>query len=240
MACVLLLASGMSSIRSWPERERPRERLKELGPRALSDAEILALIIGAGSNGTNAVDAARRILAEVGGFDGMADLGLGSIERLPFVGKAKGSRLAASFEMGLRVVEGQKRKRSGARMDCSADVFDTYQARLGNLKQEVFIAIGLSSKNETIRELVVGQGTVNECRVEPREVFRPLIAEAATRAVLLHNHPSGDSQPSPYDVALTRRLARVGELVGIPILDHVVIARGSYSSLRDLGLLNEA
>lgn len=205
----------------------------------MSDAEILALIIGAGSNGTNAVEAARSILAQTGGLEGLAELGLCNIERLPFIGQAKGGRLAACLELGLRVVESRSRKRRGSRMDCSADVFETYQARLGGLKQEVFMAIGLSSKNETIREMVIGQGSVNECRVEPREVFRPLIVEAATRTILLHNHPSGDSQPSPYDVALTRRLARVGNLVGIPVLDHVVIARSSYSSMRDLGLLKE-
>jgi DNA repair protein RadC len=229
----------MSSISSWPERERPRERLKELGPRSLSDAELLALVIGAGSKGTNAVDAARRILVESGGLDGISDMGLGAIERLPFVGEAKGARIIACLELGQRALEIQRRKQRGGRMDCSADVFERHRSRLGNLRQEVFMAVGLSSKNEAIRELVIGQGSVNECRVEPREVFRPLIAEAATRAVLLHNHPSGDSQPSPYDVVLTRRLARVGDLVGIPILDHIVIARSSYSSLRDLGLLTE-
>jgi DNA repair protein RadC len=88
----------MSSISSWPERERPRERLKELGPRSLSDAELLALVIGAGSKGTNAVDAARRILVESGGLDGISDMGLGAIERLPFVGEAKGARIIACLE----------------------------------------------------------------------------------------------------------------------------------------------
>jgi len=105
------------------------------------------------------------------------------------------------------------------------------------LREEVFIVVGLNSRNESIHELAVAQGSVNECRVAPATVFRPMIVESAARAVLLHNHPSGDPTPSPHDVALTRRLVSVGKMVGIPILDHIIIGRNAYSSLRDLGLL---
>ena len=99
------------------------------------------------------------------------------------------------------------------------------------------MVVGLNNRNEMIKEITVAMGTLSECRVEPREVFRPLIAEAAARAVLIHNHPSGDPRPSAADISITERLSKVGNLVGIPILDHIIIARSDYSSLVDLNIL---
>ncbi|MCP4674693.1 MAG: DNA repair protein RadC [Deltaproteobacteria bacterium] len=211
--------------------------MKEHGPSALSDAELLALVLGTGSNGVNAVDTSRQFLAEVGGLEGVNGQGFGAISRRSGVGEAKASRVMAALELGVRVVEQAGRKGLNGRFECSSDIFEVYRARLGLLRQEIFIVVGLNSRNETVRELTVAKGSVSECRVEPSAVFRPLIAEAATRAILLHNHPSGDPTPSPYDVALTKRLAKIGELIGIPILDHVVIGGNTYSSLRDLGLI---
>ena len=139
-----------------------------MGQRALSDAELLALIIGTGAGGANAVDTARKLLIECQGLDGMASKGLGAINTLPGVGEAKGARIIAALELGLRVVESQKQKGRGLRMDCSADVFDRYQARLGGMKQEVFMALGLSSKNETLRARL----TQRTCHFFPRYFLR--------------------------------------------------------------------
>ena len=231
------LPGYMASMAKWPKRDRPRERLRELGRASLSDSEILALVLGTGSSTENVMDVARRVLAEVGGFEGLARHGFGTLGRLAGVGEAKASRIIAAVEMGVRIVEQTGRKASSSRFVCSADIFESYRARFCLLKHEVFMVAGLNSRNEPIHELTVAMGSVSECHVDPPQVFRPMIAEAATRAILLHNHPSGDPTPSPHDVALTRRLAEVGELIGIPVLDHVVIGGSSYSSLRDLGLL---
>ncbi len=222
---------------TWPKRDRPRERLRELGPGALSDSEVLALLLGTGSRKENAVEVARRILVQGGGVEAIARLGMGELGRIGGVGEAKASRIVAAVEFGFRIVEQTERQKSSCRFESSADIFESYKARLGVLREEIVIVVGLNSRNEPIHELVVAQGTVNECHVAPATVFRPMIAESAARAVLLHNHPSGDPTPSPHDVALTRRLVSVGKLVGIPILDHVIIGRSSHSSLRDLGLL---
>jgi DNA repair protein RadC len=227
----------MTLIKKLPARERPRERLREFGASSLSDSEILGLVLGTGSGRENAVEVARAIIEESGGLRGVAKRGLGELRRVNGIGEAKAARIVASVELGIRIVENSGCGGGLRRFECSVDIFESYRARLGLLRQEVFVAVGLNSKNEPIEEKVVARGSVNECRVEPSDVFRPMIAEAAVRTVLLHNHPSGDSTPSPHDVALTRRLVKVGQLVGIPVLDHLVLGSNSYSSLRDLGLL---
>ncbi len=227
----------MVPMSKWPKQERPRERLREVGPVALSDSEILAILIGTGSGQENVVEVARRLLSDSDGLEGLTKQGLKGLGRFSGMGEAKASRIVAALELGIRVVERRGRKKSPLRFECSADIFESFRTRLGLKRQEVFVAVGLNSRNEAIREILVARGSSNECLVEPKEVFRPMIAEAASKTILLHNHPSGDPTPSPQDVALTRRLAKVGDLVGIPVLDHVVIGPSSYSSLRDLGLL---
>ena len=229
----------MLSMSKWPKRDRPRERLRAHGPAALSDSELLALLLGTGSGRENAVDVARGILAQGGGLEALARLGLAELVRIGGVGEAKASRIVAAVEFGFRVVEQAEKKRSSCCFESSADIYELYKTRLALLREELVMVVGLSSRNQPVHEVVVAQGSVNECRVAPASVFRPMIAEAAARAVLLHNHPSGDPTPSPQDVALTRRLVCVGNAVGIPILDHIVIGRNAYSSLRDLGLLSE-
>jgi DNA repair protein RadC len=227
----------MASMRTWPARERPRERLREKGPAALGDAELLALVLGTGSGQDNAVESARRIIGEVGGIERLAGQGLRRLSSLPGVGEAKASRIAAALELGVRVVERRSGAAENGRFDCSADIYKTFAARMTTLTQEVLVVVGLDNRNRPVCEIEVARGSLTECQVGPREVFRPLITEAAARSVIVHNHPSGDCTPSPFDVLLTRRLAEVGELIGIPVIDHIVVGRGTYASLRDLGLL---
>jgi DNA repair protein RadC len=229
----------MASMHSWPLEERPRERLRRKGAAALGDAELLALQLGTGTGGENAVDAARRILAAAGGVERLSRLGLGALEQLPGVGAVKAARIVAAFELGQRAVERRGDGSAPARFACSVDIFEAYRGRMSTLQQEVVLVLGLNAKNELVRELVVAQGSIDECLIGPREVFRPMIAEAAARVVVLHNHPSGDASPSPQDLAVTRRLAAVGDLVGIPLLDHLVFGRATFTSLRDMGVLAE-
>ncbi len=229
----------MREIESWPDRERPTERLDEYGAACLSDAELLAIILGTGPRQENVVDTARRMIAHFGGIERLSEQGLGALLRVRGIGRVKAARITAAMELGVRVVEQRLGKRLRNVFHASIDIYNAYSARLTGLRQELFLVIGLNVKNQVIRETTVAMGTIDECRVEPREVFRPLIAEAAARAILVHNHPSGDPTPSTYDVTLTRRLVRVGELVGIPILDHIIIGRLYHVSLRDLGLIME-
>lgn len=121
---------------------------------------------------------------------------------------------------------------------CSQDIFGEYRIELESMDREVFIVAGLTSKNEIVGETIVSVGSTDSCPVEAREVFRALVSwPRVTRAIVLHNHPSGDCTPSTCDVALTKRLAQCGEMLGIQLLDHIIIGKGSYSSLRDLGVL---
>lgn len=224
-------------MKCWPEKERPRERLSTHGVRALSDSELLGLLLGSGCGKENAVETARRMLSEAGGLDTLSQKGLVALKSIRGIGEAKASRLTAAFELGVRAMEERAKNPKQVSFLCSTDIFDAYRARLGVLRQEIFLAVGLNNRNEVIKEMTVAMGTLSECRVEPREVFRPLIAEAAARAVLIHNHPSGDPTPSAADIAMTARLSAVGDLVGIPILDHIIVTRLAYSSLADLNLL---
>jgi DNA repair protein RadC len=226
----------MPSLCHWPPADRPRERLRRKGAAALGDAELIALLVGTGRAGENAVESSLRILSQVGGLDKLAAAGLGSLNAVPGLGDAKASRIIAAVELGVRVVE--RRREAPRRAFCrSLEIWEAYRARLGSLRQEVFLVVGLNNRNEALREEVVAMGTLGECLVSPREVFRPMIAEAAARFIAVHNHPSGDPQPSPEDVALTRRLSEAGALLGIALLDHVIIGRCGYASLRDMGLI---
>jgi DNA repair protein RadC len=220
------------------KKDRPLDRLLDRGPAGLSDSELLALVIGGDRRGETAVEAARRILYQVGGLERLLEQNTRSLCGLKGLGHTRAARLVASFELVMRAVEQRAKQRVRGRFVCSQDIFEAYRDRLGWLRQEIFMVVGLNNRNEIIREEMVAKGTLNECFVEPREVFRPLITEAAARAVLVHNHPSGDPSPSPNDVALTRRLSKAGELVGVPILDHVIITCSSHASLRDLGLMD--
>jgi DNA repair protein RadC len=136
------------------------------------------------------------------------------------------------------VIEKQSIQEGLNRFTCSRDIFRRYHGRLCRLRQEIFLVVGLNNKNEVLTEQVVAMGTVDECRVEPREVFRPMIVEAVARALLIHNPPSGDPSPSPEDISLTRRICEVGTLLGVPVLDHLIIGANRYSSLRDMGMMS--
>lgn len=214
------------------------EALRRRGALSLSDTELVALLLTQRDEGERFA-VARKIAVAKDGLPELVDAGVAELRRRFHLSPRSAGRLLAAAELGVRIVERRQGAALSRQIGCSADVFESYRVRLGLLRQETFFAIGLSNRNQVIRERIVAVGTINECRVEPRDVFRPMIAESVARSVLVHNHPSGDPTPSPHDVALTRRLARVGQLIGIPVLDHVIIGRGEYASLRDLGLMDE-
>ena len=222
---------------SYSNKEKPRERLREKGVAYLGDAELIAILLGTGTRGRGSMELAAQILKHVGGVVGLSSQGLGSLCRLHGMGNAKAARLLAAIELGARVIEKKSIQQGMNRFSCSRDIFRRYNGRMSSLRQEVFLVVGLNNKNEVLTEQVVAMGTVDECRVNPREVFRPLIVEAVARTLLLHNHPSGDPAPSPDDLELTERLFKVGRLLGIPVLDHLIIGANKYCSLRDMGLM---
>lgn len=219
-------------------RPGPRERLAQAGSECLSETELVALLLGTGSRDETVTLLAARLLVASGGLFGLARMGRGELLRLHGLGEGKACRLLAAIEIGRRVASQPLRR--GRRVSSSADVYEALGPRLASAEVERFVAIPLDSRNRPMGEIVLAIGGLVQCPVSPADVYRALIREAASGVIFAHNHPSGEPTPSQDDVALTERLALAGELLGVRVLDHVIVARSGYFSFRDRGLLREA
>ena len=220
-------------IRDLPASERPRERLEQYGPESLSTAELLAIVLRVGSRGESAVRLAERLLSEFGGLAGIARARIPQLSSLQGVGLAKAAQLRAAFELGKRLatsVDGPKAVVRGA-SDAAALVMEDLRHR----QQECLGAIFLDTRNQVICLRILTVGTLTGSPAHPREVFREALAQGCASLIICHNHPSGDPTPSKDDIALTARLVQVGELMGIPLVDHIVIGGGRYVSLKEAG-----
>jgi DNA repair protein RadC len=216
--------------------DRPRERLDALGAEALSDAELLALLLRTGGRGVDALAVARDLLALHGGLQGLCRAGSRELGASPGIGPAKSATLRASFEIGRRLAA--RRLRVGAAIRGPHDVYRHFHASLRHVPHERFLALLLDGRHRMLRQEVVSQGTLTASLVHPREVFRAALRESAAALILVHNHPSGDPTPSPEDREVTARLVRAGEILGVRVLDHVVVAERGYCSLREQGALD--
>jgi DNA repair protein RadC len=223
------------ALNEWPSTERPRERLYFNGPTALADAELLAIQLGSGTRGKDAVAIAREMLATYGSLAGVAGREAGELARRPGVGRAKAARLAAAFELTRRL----RARTPGARMTLSSpgDVYAAFGPLMEDLSREVFRVALLDAQNGLLRDLIVSEGTLSASLVHPREVFKPAILESAASVILLHNHPSGDPTPSREDVRLTRQLVECAKLLDLRVHDHLVVGRGRYVSLAERGII---
>ena len=212
---------GLASRDGMLDRSRPRERLWHAGPERLTDAELIAIVLGTGVRGRPALTVADAVVTAAGGLATLARATPAELAEAHGVGAAQAARLAAGFELGRRALRPAPDRRG---LTQPRDVLDLLRPRLAGLEQELFFAIALDGRNRVIDAVEIARGQLTGVEVHPREVFRPLIRMAAAGAVVAHNHPSGDPTPSGDDIGLTRRLRAVGELVGIPIVDHIVIA----------------
>lgn len=212
----------------------PRELLASRGAADLSDAQLVALLLGTGRVGEGVTLAAARVLEDTGGLWALGRMSFAELTTVPGIGPAKAARLAAAFEAGLRALTFPE---DGTEPIHGSDaVFARYGRRLMASRVERFVAVAVDAKNRPRAEREVARGGRTSCLVDPAEVFRILLAESASGAVFLHNHPSGDPAPSPQDLELTERLVAAGALLDIRILDHVIVGNGRYTSLRDAGL----
>lgn len=216
--------------------ERPREKLLAKGPAALSDPELLAVLLRTGMRGTPVLDLAREWLRKCGGLEKLVSADLGEILKTKGVGIAKGAIVAAALEVGRRVAE--RRLAHGPLLDRPEAVAEMLKHAHGHERVEVFGCITLDARNRLLANRVLHRGGRAHAPVEPAEVFNLAIRENAHGLIVWHTHPSGDPTPSEDDVALTRRLADAGKLLNIHVLDHLVIARGAYVSLRQRGLIS--
>lgn len=229
------MAEKRSSVKEWPEEERPRERLIAHGPASLSDAQLLAIIIKNGRAGRSALDLAMELLVKFEDLAGIEKAGISEICQVSGIGSAKAAEIKAAIEIGRRY---QKPSLQGASLCSSQEVAEYYRPRMRDLKKEVFRCILLDTKNRIIRDDQVSVGSLSASIVHPRDTYKAAIRESAAAVIFVHNHPSGDTKPSQEDILLTRRLVQAGEVLGIRVLDHIIIGSGVHFSFRDNGLLS--
>jgi DNA repair protein RadC len=222
-------------VAELPSADRPREKLVRLGPQALSDVELLAVLLRTGTVGAPVLDLAREWLDEIGGIDRLAGADLGTVLRRKGVGLAKGTVVAAALELGRRLA--RRRLEGRPILDRPELIADYLGPLFGGERVEVFGCVTLDARHHLGRVHVIHRGARTHADVEPAEIFNRAIAENAHSIVIWHTHPSGDPTPSADDLELTRRLAQGGRLLHIEVLDHIVLARGDYVSLRQRGAL---
>ncbi|PYP46574.1 MAG: hypothetical protein DMD50_06980 [Gemmatimonadetes bacterium] len=219
-----------------PERDRPRERLWSVGPAALTGQELLAILLGTGCAGRDALAVAGEVLARVdGSLRRLAGRPSADLARVPGVGRGKAARVVAALELGRRV--GTETDPPPERVRGPADVQRFYGTRLRDLAVEEFHVLALGSQSQILGDLLITRGILNSSLVHPREVFRAAIAEAAAGIIVVHNHPSGDPTPSADDRAVTRQLVDAGRLLDLPVYDHVIVGGDGYVSFAEAGLL---
>jgi DNA repair protein RadC len=210
---------------------RPRERLAARGASELTDSELLAVVLGSGTRGANALEVASAVLRGVGGPAGLLRATSAELAAFAGIGPVRATAMQAALELGRRAISA--RPETGQRVTGASEVWTYFRSRLAPLPVEEFWAVGLDVRHRVQSEHCLARGSLTGVEIHPRDVFRPLIRHAAAAVIFCHNHPSGDPTPSRADVELTARLREVGDLCGIAVLDHVVVGWDGYASLAE-------
>lgn len=221
-------------INKWPEQDRPREKLIEKGPQSLTDAELLAILINTGTAKSSALDLAKNLLKETGSLDKLARSSFIDLKKYNGIGPAKAVTLLSAVELSKRLHSALPEKKLVLKKP--EEVFRYFGYRYSDEAQEIFSAVYLDTAGQVIKHVELTKGTVNQTVISAREIFRKAIELAATSIILIHNHPSGNCEPSKADIDLTKQLALSGEIIGIKVVDHVIIAGRKFSSLQELNL----
>jgi DNA repair protein RadC len=225
-----------TSIKDWAEDDRPREKLLHKGSAALSNAELIAILIGSGNQKESAVELSKRILNEVS--DNLAELArltLGDLQKYKGIGEAKAITIAAALEIG--------RRRSTSTLNDKPQVKDSktafilFQKELGDLNYENFCVLLLNRANKVLKAVKISDGGITGTVVDPRKVFKIALDNNATSIILGHNHPSGQLTPSDADIQLTKKMKQAGEMLDLPVLDHIIVGDGNYYSFADEGIM---
>ncbi len=230
--------SGFLTVRELPESDRPYEKCQKYGAEALSDSELLAVIIRSGTRGERSVDLSRRILlscdenARVSALDKVS---LEELMRLNGVGPVKAIQIKCAAELGRRIAADSNR--AMIEIYNAKSIADHYRCRMKHLEKETVMLLHADSKGRIFAEECLSVGTVNCSLVSPREIFISALSKRSVYIYLLHNHPSGDPEPSREDIAVTQRVADAGKMLGIKLLDHVIVGGASYVSLNESGLI---
>ena len=228
--------SGRIPISQWAEDDRPREKLINKGSTVLSDAELIAILIGSGNQTESAVDLSKKILASVGGnLISLSKLNISDLKKFKGIGEAKAVTIAAALELG-------KRRRSAEaiqqkKITSSKQAHDILQEYLADANYEQFCILLLNRANHLIRTIVISDGGISGTVADPKKIFKMALENNASSIILGHNHPSGQVTPSDVDIALTRKLCQGGLLLDMPVLDHIIVGDEKYYSFKDEGKL---
>ena len=224
------------SIKNWAEDDRPREKLLLKGKNALSDAELLALLLGTGNRHESAVDVAKGILREV--KDNLVELsrmGISDLTRFKGIGKAKAIIIIAALELGRRRNESEVIAKE--RITNSNDAFNIFRGTISDLPYEEFWIILLNKANRVIRKCIISEGGVSGTVVDPKKIFKIVLDNHASSIILGHNHPSGNIQPSEADHKITKKIREAGIMLDVAVLDHLILGDDRYYSFADEGVL---
>ncbi|MBM7854532.1 DNA repair protein RadC [Desulfohalotomaculum tongense] len=223
------------TLKELPKELRPRERLLARGAAALSNIELLAILLRTGTNKTSAVDLAGRLFAEFKDLTGLMEAAVEELASIKGVGPVKAVQIKAALELGKRLAFSPAAKRVAIRSpdDAAALVMEDMR----RLDREHFCALLLNTKNQVLSVETISVGTLNSSVVHPRELFKAAIKKSSAAVILLHNHPSGDPAPSREDIAITKRIVKSGEILGISVLDHLIIGDNRFISLKSEGVI---
>lgn len=222
------------TIHDLPKSERPRERLQQHGAEALSSQEILALILGRGIKGESVMVTAQRLLSAFGNVKNISEASLEELSTVKGIGPAKASQLKAAFELARR-----KDEQGGEQITVKShhDAIKLVKQQLKDKKKEHFLILCLDTRNNLIKIGNISTGTLDTNLVHPREVFKEAIASLSSSIILVHNHPSGNPEPSDADIDITKRIMETGKIVGIDVLDHIIVAGNKPFSFKEKGIL---
>ncbi len=224
-----------SAVREMPEEERPRERLARLGPEALRDAELLAVLFRTGTREMGAVALAESLISRFGNLRAVSRASIEELQQVKGLGKVKSIEIKAALELGKRLATHSENRRP--KINSAEDVADLLMLDFKEYETEHVKCLLLNMKNEVLKIVDTSHGGLNASVVEPRDVFRTAIREGAAATILCHNHPSGDPEPSRSDIDLTKRMAEAAALIGISFLDHIVFGDGRYVSLKERNMM---
>ncbi len=222
-------------LKELPNEEKPREKAKKYGIENLTNVELLSILFRTGSKQKSIKDFCCDFFNEIGGLEGLKKVRYSSIIKISGMGEAKALTLLAAIELGKRL--SGKEKKEKIKIKSTQDVFQNYEKFFENELQEKFCVLFLNNRNEVITEKIIFLGTANYSIVHPRDVFYESILNNAIKIICIHNHPTGDVTPSKEDIKITNQLKEAGQILGIPLLDHVIIGNQSYYSFLERGQL---
>ncbi len=235
---VMTMQDNFIKVCDLPESERPREKLLKHGVHALNNLELLAILLRSGTKNCSVFHLAERLLAlnSQEGLAALADVTAEQMQRVSGIGISKASAIVAAIEFGRRI-EKAAAERKPVFIESPRQAADYLVPYLRHARQEKFAALFLDARNRITSFSIISVGTLNASLVHPREVFHAALQRLACYVILAHNHPSGDVRPSKEDIALTRRLVSAGEIIGIPVMDHIIIGGNDYFSLKEEGMM---